>query len=258
MKTRRKTIRSMFVSAIGLCLGGPLMAAEPPPPPAIGETWACNYRDGKDFDDKMKARDYLVAQIEKAGLTAVPGYHMTQIKGMAPVETLWMDVHPSLEAFGANSAAWDASGIGPAVQARFDAVEECTAGLSALRAIHQQEDDEEDDGGTALVVTLACNYLPGKGSQQMPDLTGHMGMAMASMGADSPGFAYLRTPITGGPDFPDVFFSSVFDDMAHWTRYVGQLFSTEAGQSMLNHMDMVVDCNISMWSSEQVVTPTGD
>lgn len=255
MKTRTKTHRSVLLSVVGLFLAGSLLAAEPPPPPAVGETWACNYRDGKDFDDKMKARDYMVDQTEKAGLQAVPAWHMTQIKGMAPVQTLWMDVHPNLEAFGTSSAAWEASGIGPAVQARFDAVEECTSGLSTLRAIHEQENDEEDGNETSLVVTLACNYLHGRGSQNMPDLTNHMGMTMASMGADAPGFSYLRTPITGGPNFPDVFISSVFDDMAHWTRWVGLLYSTDAGESMLNHMDMIVDCNISMWSSQQVVMP---
>jgi hypothetical protein len=231
------------------------MAAEPPPSPVIGETWACNYKDGKDIDDKMKARDYMVAQVEKAGLKKVAGYHMTQIKGMAPVQTLWMDVHPSLAAFGANNAAWEASGIGAGVQARFDAVEDCTAGLSALRAFHQREVDDEEGDDTSLVATLACNFKHGKGPKHMDDLTSHMGAVMAGMGADGPEFAFHRTPITSGPDFPELFVSSVFDDMNHWTKYVGQLFTTDAGQRMRNHMNMVVDCDISMWSSQQVVTP---
>ena len=253
MKTRKTTLRSLILGAVCIAVAGSLAAAEPLPPPAIGETWGCTYKDGKDFDDKMKARDYLVDQLEKAGVAKVAAYHMTQIKGMAPVDTLWMDVHPSLEAFGANSTAYSASGIGPAVQARFDAVEDCTAGLSALQAIHQQESDDEDDGPN-LVVTLACGYLHGKGPDHVPDLVRHMGGVMSGMGADAPGFSYLRTPITGNQNFPDLFFSSVFDDMAHWTRYVAKLFGTDPGQTMLNHMDMVVDCNISMWRSEQVVT----
>ncbi len=255
MKEKTTTVGSILLSIFGICMGSALLAAEPPPPPAIGETWACTYKEGKDFDDKLKARDYMVTQIEKAGLTKVPGYHMTQIKGMAPVDTLWMDVHPSLEAFGANSVAWDDSGIGAGVQARFDEIEDCTAGLSALRAIHQQDAGNGGDDGESLVVTLACNYKEGKGPQQIDDLTDHMGAVMAGIGADAPGFSFLRTPITRGADFPDLFLSSVFDDMAHWTRYVGQLIGTDAGQTMRNHMDMVVDCNISMWSSQQVVTP---
>lgn len=255
MKTRVMTIWSILLSVFGLGLGSTLMAAEPPPPPAIGETYACTYKEGKDFDDKLKVRDYMVAQMEKAELTKVPGYHMTQIKGMAPVDTLWMDVHPNLAAFGANSDAWDASGIGAGVEERFDAVEDCIPGLSALRAIHQQEDDDNESDDPNLAVTLACNFIHGKGPEHMDELVNHMGNVMAGMGADAPGFAYLRTPITRGQDFPDLFLSSVFDDMTHWTRYVGQLFTTDAGSSMRSHMDMVVDCNISMWRTEQVVTP---
>jgi hypothetical protein len=254
VKTGRTTFRSLILSVFGLSLAATLMAAEPPPPPAIGETFACTYKEGKDFDDKMKARDYMVAQMDKAGLKKVPGYHLTQMKGMAPVDTLWMDVHPSFADFGANSDAWAASGIGAGVEARFDEVEDCTAGLSTLNVIHQQEGGDDGDG-TNLAITLACKYLHGKGPQHLDGLVNHMGNVMAGMDADGPGFAYLRTPITGNQDFPDLFFGTVFDDMSHWTRYVGQLFNTDAGAQMRSHMDMVVDCNISLWRSQQVVTP---
>ena len=144
------------------------------------------------------------------------------------------------------------------MQARFDAVEDCTAGLSVLQPIHQQEDNDEGDNETSLVANLACTYREGSGPQHIADLARHMGAVMEGMGADGPGFAYVRTPITGGPNFPDLFLTSVFDNTEHWTRYVMQLFSTEEGERMRNHMDMVVDCNISMWSAEQVVTPTTD
>ena len=105
--------------------------------------------------------------------------------------------------------------------------------------------------------TLSCQYNEGRGGTQIDDLTDHMCSVMAGMGDDAPGFSYLRTPITGNHNFPDVFFSSVFDNMSHWTRYVNQLFNTATGQTMRNHVDMVADCNISMWSSQQVVTPDG-
>ncbi len=255
MKVTITAVKSIFLCIVSVGVSGSLMAAESPQPPAIGETFACTYKDGKGLSDKMKARDYLVAQLDKAGLTKVPAYHMTQINGMAPVDTVWMDVHPNLAAYGANTDEFYASGIGPGVNARFAAVEDCTTGLSALEVIHQEPDEGEENDGPSLVVTLACQYKHGKGNQQMDDLTGHMGMVMANMGDDAPGFSYLRTPITGNQNFPDVFFSSVFDDMSHWTRYVGQLFNTDAGQTMRNHMDMVVDCSISMWRSEQVVAP---
>ncbi len=253
MKTKTMANWPVLLCVFGFFAASSLMAAEPPQPLAIGETYGCTYKEGKDFSDKMKARDYMVAQMDKAGLQKFPGYHLTQIRGMAPVDTLWMDVFPDLATYGASSDAWDASGIGAGVQERFDAVEDCTSGLSTLRVIHQQDDDGSDDPG--LVIMLACHFNRGSGPQQVDDLVSHMGGVMAGIGADAPGFAFLRTPITGNRDFPDLFLGSVFENMSHWTRYVEQLYTTEAGSQMRNHINMVADCSISMWRSQQVVTP---
>ena len=260
MKTRITTFWSIILSIFSLGLASTLMAAEAPPPQLVAETFACNYKEGKDWDDKSKARDYMVAQIDKAGLKKVTGRHWTQKKGMAPVDTVWFDIHENIAAFTAASDAWDASGIGKGVNAQFDKVEDCTAGLSVIRPFHQQQDDGEDDEGddTSLVANLACTFKQGNGFDHMPDLARHMGSVMASFGADGPGFAAVRQPITRGPDFPDLFIFSVFDDMTHWGKYVAQLFGTDAGQRMRNHMDMVLDCNFSLWDSQVVVTPDGE
>jgi len=104
VKTRITTVWPMVLSIAGLGLAGTLLAAEPPPP-VIAETWACSYKEGKDWDDKAKARDKMVARMDKAGLKKVPAYHWTQIKGMAPVDTLWLDIHENITALGAASAA---------------------------------------------------------------------------------------------------------------------------------------------------------
>lgn len=256
MKTTRTTFLSIILSLSGLGLTPTLMAAEATPSPMFVETWACSYREGKGWEDKSKARDYMVAQMEKAGLKKTASYHWTQKKGMAPVDTVWFDVHDSLAAFAAASDAWDASGIGPGVDAQFGKAEEdCTAGLSTLRPFHQQQADSNDDDGdgTTLVASLACHFKQGSGFPQLTDLTDHMGDVMAGFGADGPGFAAVRQPITGNAEFPELFIFSVFDDMTHWSRYVTQLFGTDAGQRMRNHMDRVLDCNISMWDAEMVV-----
>lgn len=260
METRKTTFWSIGLGIVGLGLATTLMAAEPPPPPMIVETWACTYKEGKDWGDKRKARDYMVAQIEKAGLKKVPAYHWTQKKGMAPVDTVWFDVHENITAFAAASDAWDASGIGPGVDAQFDKSEECSAGLSSMRPFHEQEDSGEEDEGddTTLIVNLACTFNDGKGFEHLPDLTNHMGTVMKGFGADGPGFAAVRQPITGGPNFPELFIFSVFDDMTHWGKYVMQLFGTDAGQHMRNNMATVLDCSISMWDGQMVVSPDAE
>ena len=249
-------MKSIIVSIVSLGLAGALFAAEPPPTPAFVETWGCNYKEGKDWSDKAKARDYMVDQVEKAGLAKVPGFHWTLKKGRVPVDTVWFDIHANGTAFGAARDAWDASGIGAGVDAAFDKVEDCTAGLSVMRPIYQQEGG--DDDGNSLVANLACTFKHGKGFDDIPDLSRHMGGVMQSFGDDGPRFAAVRQPITRSSNYPDLFVFSLFDIVSHWTRYVGQLFSTEAGQRMRNHSDMILDCNISLWDSQQVVTPDSD
>jgi hypothetical protein len=260
VRTRITTFWSIVLSIFGFGLTSTMMAAEAPPPALVAETFACSYKEGKDWDDKSKARDNLVAQVEKAGLKKIRAIHWTQKKGMAPVDTVWFDIHENIGAFAAASDAWDASGIGKGVSAQFGKVEDCTAGLSLIRPFHQAQDGGEDDEGddTTLVANLACTFKQGSGFEHMPDLARHMGAAVASFGADGPGFAAVRQPITAGPNYPDLFIFSVFDDMTHWSKYVGQLFGTDAGQRMRSHMNMVLDCDISMWDSREVVTPDGE
>ena len=89
----------------------------------------------------------------------------------------------------------------------------------------------------------------------MADLARHMGAVMTGFGADGPEFAAVRQPITSGPNYPDLFIFSVFENMTHWSKYVMQLFGTDEGQLMRRHMDAVVDCDISMWDSQLVVAP---
>ena len=37
--------------------------------PGILEAWQCNYKPGKNYNDLMSARDYLVKRSAKAGIT---------------------------------------------------------------------------------------------------------------------------------------------------------------------------------------------
>ena len=177
------------------------LAAEPPPSPMVAETWACSYKEGKDWSDKAKARDYLVAQIDKAG----------------------------------------------------DKIEDCTAGLSTIRPFHRKEDQDND--GSSLTISLACDLQDGRSYEDLPSLAGHMGRVMTGFGADAPELAAVRQPVTAGPNYPDLFIFSVFKDTSHWVRYIGQLFSTDAGADMRHHLGMVVDCSLSMWDVKGLSRP---
>lgn len=99
---------------------------------------------------------------------------------------------------------------------------------------------------TRATEVTSCNLNKGNGAQDIADLARHMGEVMTSFGADGPNFAAVRQPVTSGPNFPDLFIFSVFDDMTHWSKYVMQLFGTDDGRLLRRHIAAVVDCNISM------------
>ena len=126
MKNRIVLIIGAFV--LGLS-GFSAWAADAPPPPLMAETWGCSYKPGKDIDDLLKARDNLLKQAEKAGIDLPPSYMWSLIKGNVSYDTVWLNVHQNLGAFGANSDAWAASGLGEEVLDRFYDVSECSTGM---------------------------------------------------------------------------------------------------------------------------------
>ena len=122
-----KTMKISLVVTL-ICLPGvAVSAANLPPLPMmaetlIAETWTCSFNEGKSISDVLKARDFMVAQAEKAGLNLPPSFLWKLFKGDTPVDYIWFNVHRDIHAFGAAADAWEASGIGPAVSDRFSSV----------------------------------------------------------------------------------------------------------------------------------------
>ena len=232
-------------------------AADAPPPPLLAETWGCTYNAGKGFDDVLKARDNMVKQAEKAGIDLPASYMWSLNKGNIAYDTVWLNVHQNLGAFGANSDAWAASGLADDVLDRFYDVSTCGTGLANLYPIFQKEGyTPPEQDSTRVVATLGCTFKHGRGLDQMPDLSNHMSRTMASMGDAAPELAVGLRPFTAGPPgSPDVILVSAYKNMTGWTNYVAQLFSTPAGETMRNHMNLILDCDVALWGSQTMVAP---
>ncbi len=71
-------------------------AEDAPPPPAILESYLCNYLPGKDQDDLMKARDNLVKTLNAADIPLRDTYLWNHHKGDSQVEVIWHSVYPNL------------------------------------------------------------------------------------------------------------------------------------------------------------------
>ena len=257
MKNRIVLIIGAFV--LGLS-GFSAWAADAPPPPLMAETWGCSYKPGKDIDDLLKARDNLLKQAEKAGIDLPPSYMWSLIKGNVSYDTVWLNVHQNLGAFGANNDAWAASGLGEEVLERFYDVSDCSTGMAGFYPIFQKEGfTPPEQGSTRVVATLGCTFNHGVDIDHMPDLANHMSETMASMGDAAPMVAVGLRPFTARPPgSPDVILVSAFNSMSGWTNYVDQLFSTPAGETLRNHMDLILDCDVALWGSQTMVAPAGE
>ncbi len=254
-RSTSKAIRPICLLLLGM-LGSTAWAAEPPAPPMLAELWTCNYNSGKDMEDVLKARDYMLGQAEKAGIALPDSYIWSLVKGNLPMETIWFNIHDDFLAYTAASDAWVASGVSEAVLERFYAASSCATGLATFRPVFGREGLAEDDTPTFLT-SSGCRFRKGAGPAQLPDLAGHMSEAMGAMGENAPYFAGLFEPFTTRPNGqPEVVLFNVFANAGGWGNYVNEIYSTDAGETLRNHMGMVLDCDVAVWTSVQVVQGT--
>ena len=224
---------------------------EPAPLPGILDTYACDFNDGKDMDDLMSARDYYVEQYEKNGLTAPTAYLWSLVKGNAPTEMIWFDVHENLKAYAQSAdAAAAATGL-EKVQERFDAVITCqSSNIATIMPVYQRE---SASSGPVFISSNACNLQHGIRDEHVADLERHIAGVLGGMDGVTPQAIYMATPISAGPNSADRYLFAVNDSVSGWADFVMGVGASEAGAQLRRHFDMVLDCNTSMWSAQQVV-----
>ncbi len=258
MKTTKTFIS--FLSVL-LLAGSPSLSYadnHSPPPPRALETWACTYNAGQDIDDLMSARDYYVKQAAKAGVELSPAYVWLPFKGAVPMDFLWMSPHDNLSAFAAFSDTFAATPDLSGVQGRFDNVASCRPGLNNIMPVHQREGaDASDNDDTTHIASFACDLKHGRSSADLVDLRNHIGGVMGSMGDNSPNSMFMVQPITGGVDVRDVYMFSVYNNVSDWSSFRAAMLPSEAGQSLIRHFNVIVDCDQTLWSGMQVIGDDG-
>ena len=69
----------------------------------VREFYACNYQEGKGFDDLMSVRDLLVEEIAKIGsadLSNTVTFLWTPYKTATDWDFLWFNLHENMNAMG--------------------------------------------------------------------------------------------------------------------------------------------------------------
>lgn len=254
MKNNSTHLRMAFAGLVlcGFASSAAADAHEAPPAPGILDTYACTYNDGKGLDDLLAARDFYLQQYEKAGLTAPEAYLWSLLKGEAPVDVVWFDVHENLAAFGSSlDAAAAATGL-EKVQERFDAVVTCeTSNVATFVPVYQRESGAS--GNSVFISSNACNLRHGFGNEHVADLQNHIAGVLEGAEGTTPQAVYMANPVTSGPNSADRYLFLVNDSASAWAEFVAGIGASEAGPPLGRHFNMVFDCNTTMWSAQQVV-----
>ena len=150
----------------------------------------------------------------------------------------------------------DVANVVQASNERFESVITCQSGVSYFRPLHERKSAGDGDS-MAFITSSACNLKHGQGQANVADLTRHISGVMKGMGENSPSAAYAGSPISSGPDSPDLYMFAVHDNVKAYSKFVNALTSSDAGQMLGRHFNTVLDCNTSMWTSTQVVGGEG-
>ena len=252
MKTIRKPIKSLaFLFAVLLAFTGIAGHAAEAQPPGVLATFACNFKDGKDMDDLMSARDYYVSESKKAGISTPEAYVWSRFKGGVPFDHIWFDLHANLADFAAGAEEYRNADMSK-VDDRFDAIETCEANVSTVRSLFQGGETSPPNG-SAFISSNACSFRDGAGPESMADLEGHVGVVLGGLDEYKSVSIFAATPITQGPNSADIYIFSVNANPSAWAASVAAVQSSPGGPGLGRHFNGTLDCSSSLWFAEQVV-----
>ena len=253
MKTSKSFGMLAHLLVLGFALTGIAAQAEEAPAPVLLESFACNFNDGKDMDDLLAARDYMVRQAEKAGIALAPIHVWTQFKGGPDLDLIWFTVHQDLTAYAAQSAAFGTAPEMSGVTERFDAVGSCDSNLAIARPVFQGKEVELPPTGPGFISANACMLRAGVRLADLGDLESHINVVVGGISAYDSTLLIMANPITSGPNSADLYLFSINESQTDWAAGVTAFGASPGGPGLARHFDSLLDCGTALWFSQQVI-----
>lgn len=220
----------------------------------VREVYRCSFIDGAGMKELMSARDYLVEQSQKLGLTDMEAFVWTPYKVDGfPDDFLWFSNHADLAAFAKAGDIYAKSKEGQAVQARFDKIVECNTSMSTREQIYTGS-EEMTITPPALIASFACKLNHGQTMAHMQDLISHYNGVLDASGSYGQFLAFMDVPMVSSTD-NDLYVYEVHADLATWASRNDEMETSEAGQMFGRHAQQVVDCSSALWWGQRVVPP---
>ncbi|MCZ6860999.1 MAG: hypothetical protein O7I42_12125 [Alphaproteobacteria bacterium] len=113
--------------------------------------------------------------------------------------------------------------------------------------------EAEPTGGPAFISSNACMLRDGVGAADLADLEGHINGVLGGISAYNKMTFISATPITSGPNSADLYLFAINESQSAWAAGIAAFQASAGGPALGRHFNSVLDCDTSLWFSQQVV-----
>ena len=243
------------ISLAMIACGGstPLQAAETGP---VREYFVCNFTNGAGMPELMEATDYFVSQLDATpSLERRPTFLWAPVRANTSADFMWFTSYPNLNALGAQMDAFFDTGVGPDVQARFDAISSCESGTSTIEQIFEG-DDMPATVDTAALEVYACTLNPGKSWSDLDAAISTWHDHVKALGTVEDAQVYLERPLLANTPFTHIVFG-VHPTFSALSSNLTDVFTSPGWDAVTAALAEVQDCESGIWSGQQIISPAG-
>ena len=218
----------------------------------VREYFACNYLPGKDMDDLMAARDFMVEQLGDD--LATTSFLWTPIMTDNQFDFLWFNQYDRVTDWGSGlQSLWGTARYEHIMQ-RFESMSDCVTGLVTHTPMFAGGSFQVT-GSAAVVISFACNLKPGAQMSGVNDAVQHYTRVMSGMRSTHGNFnSFMQVPLVSSAG-RDVFFFGVYPDLEAYAAGTAALQNSSEYAAVQAHFGQLQRCDTSLWEGRPIVQP---
>jgi hypothetical protein len=219
--------------------------------PAIVDTFACSYNNGKDDKDLDGAVSFFNQQVDKLDNDVVnQGSHwvITPVRSSLPADFYWLSASPNLTAWANGNAAYSASDEGQAADDRFAKVAACTSNSWMSEQVYGDQGPQEP-GATTILEAAGCTLREGKTMSNVRAVEANFVSEAKAAGLDMRIFRFSPMYTDGSVDL--VYFAG-YDSTDSYVANNNTGWNTKGLRVANAFFEMVMDCGAGLYNAENV------
>lgn len=225
----------------------------------VSEVFACNFKEGKDWNDFERINQSFSSIVREIGGAAddFDAFVWQPYRGSAEITYLWAGYFDSFRGLADHWQAIEDAGRAAEIDELWGELETCISGLTTVEVIYDSADyppAQRDPDARGMLESFRCRLQPGKTLTDVRAAVTTWQKHANKLGL--PFDVYMRTPIVSGSDFTHSYFVTHGDPSAYganisaWRTHP----ETPAIESMLGE---VQHCHNALWRSWQVFASDG-